>query len=126
SVVSWVFTVANWSTPDPIRIGIDNPSAQNSGYFGTVNFGGWALDVDTPIASVQVAVDGTPVGIAAYGGSRPDACAKNGNPPGCPNVGWGIDLDTTLFADGDHTLDVTAISATGQRSTSSASFTIIN
>ncbi|HEX3681976.1 MAG TPA: hypothetical protein VHU83_05485 [Bryobacteraceae bacterium] len=126
SVVSWVFTVANWSTPDPIRIGIDTPSAQSSGYFGTVIFGGWALDVNTPIVTVQVAVDGTPVGTAAYGGSRPDACAANGNPPGCPNVGWDIGVDTTQFANGAHTLDVTAISATGQRSTSTASFTTIN
>ena len=126
SVVSWIFTVANWSTPDPIRIGIDNPSAQSSGYFGTVIFGGWALDVNTPITTVEVAVDGTPVGTAAYGGSRPDACAANGNPPGCPNVGWDIGVDTTQFPDGAHTLDVTAISATGQRSTSTASFTTIN
>ena len=126
AVVSWVFTVANWSTPDPIRIGIDTPSAQNSGYFGTVLFGGWALDVDTPISTVQVAVDGTPVGTAAYGGSRPDACATNGNPPGCPNVGWNIGVDTTQFADGAHTLQVTAVSATGQRSTATAPFSIIN
>jgi hypothetical protein len=126
SVVSWIFTVANWATPDPIRIAIDTPGAQNSGFFGSVYFGGWALDVDTPITSVQVAIDGTPVGVASYGASRPDACAANGNPPGCPNVGWNIGIDTTLFADGSHTLDVTAISATGQRSTATAAFSIIN
>jgi hypothetical protein len=45
---------------------------------------------------------------------------------GCPNVGWNINVDTTQFADGDHTVEVTAISATGQRSTASATFAIIN
>lgn len=126
SVVSWIFTVINWALPDAFRIGIDTPSAQNSGYFGTVTFGGWALDINTPIISVEVAVDGISVGAAAYGGYRPDACAVNNNAPGCPNVGWNIGIDTTQFADGQHTLDVTAVSATGQRSTSSATFSIIN
>lgn len=126
SVVSWIFTVANWSAPDAFRIGIDSPSPQNSGYFGTVTFGGWAVDLNAPISSVEIAVDGIPVGTAAYGGSRPDACATNGNPPGCPNVGWNISVDTTQFADGTHTVQVTAISATGQRSTSTTTFATIN
>ena len=126
SVVSWIFTVANWTAPPRIRVAIDVPGQQNPAFFGTVNFGGWALDLDTPISSVQVAIDGTPVGTAVYGGSRPDACAVNGNPPGCPNVAWNIGIDTTLFSDGSHTLEVTAISATGQRATSTATFSIVN
>jgi len=126
SVVGWVFEAINWSLPDAFRIGIDTPNSQNTGYFGTVAFGGWALDINTPISSVEVAVDGISVGTAAYGGYRPDACAASHNPPGCPNVGWNIGIDTTQFADGEHTLDVTAVSATGQRSTASAAFTIIN
>lgn len=126
SVVSWVFDAINWSVPNAFRIGIDTPNAQNTGYFGTAAFGGWALDINTPISSVEISVDGVPVGTAAYGGYRPDACAANGNPPGCPNVGWNIGLDTTQFADGEHTLEVTAVSATGQRSTTSATFSIVN
>lgn len=126
SIVSWVFTVGNWSTANTFRIGIDSPNAKGSPYFGTVNFGGWALNPNLAITSVQVAVDGVSLGSATYGGVRADACAANGNAPGCPNVGWNLTVDTTQFPNGTHTVDVTAIAADGQTSTSTNTFTTSN
>jgi uncharacterized protein (TIGR03437 family) len=128
AVVSFVFTVANWSTADPTRVDIDSPSASISSYFGTVDFGGWALDPIAAISSVQVSVDGFPLGPATYGGNRQDACNAYGNnpPPGCPDVGWNLVVDTTQFPNGTHTLAVTAITTTGQSSTSTTTFNIVN
>ncbi len=129
-VVNWVFTVANWSTSNAFRIAIDSPSSQGGPYFGEVNFGGWALNLNLAISSVQVAVDGVSVGSAAYGGNRADACASkangSGTAPGCPNVGWNISVDATQFANGPHTVEVTAIGANGQTSTTSGTFSTNN
>ena len=51
---------------------------------------GWAIDntsaVGTAVGGVQVNVDGTLVGTAAYGLSRPDVCAVYPGRPGSPNV----------------------------------------
>ena len=70
---------------------IDAP-AQGSAVSGAVTVSGWAVDnasvVGTAISSVQVKVDGTVVGTATYGSSRPDVCAVYPGRPGCPNVGY--------------------------------------
>lgn len=127
-VAGFVFSVANWSTDNPMQIAIDSPNSRVSVYFGTVDFGGWALNPNAAIAGVDVSIDGFPLGPATYGGNRPDACAAWGNnqPPGCPNVGWNLEVDTTQFPNGSHTVAVTATTARGQSSTSTATFDIQN
>jgi hypothetical protein len=128
STAAFVFSVANWSTGDPTRIAIDSPNASFSVYFGTVDFGGWALDPIAAIASVEVSIDGFPLGPATYGGNRQDACNGYGNnpPPGCPDVGWNLMVDTTQYANGAHTVAVTAVTTRGQSATVTASFNIQN
>jgi uncharacterized protein (TIGR03437 family) len=128
AVVAFVFSVANWSTGDPTKIAIDSPSPTISSYFGIVDFGGWALDPYSAVASVQVAIDGFPLGAATYGGNRQDACNAYGNnpPPGCPDVGWNLPVDTTQYSNGTHTLAVTAITTNGQSSTATATFNLEN
>ena len=70
---------------------IDAPTA-GSTVSGTVAVAGWAIDntsaVGTAISTVEVKVDGTVVGFATYGLSRPDVCAVYPGRPGCPNVGY--------------------------------------
>lgn len=127
SVVSWVFTVGNWSSSaNAFRMSIDTPSPQTPPYFGSAIFGGWALNLAAPIAQVLVSIDGTPIGSAAYGGSRPDACASSSNAPGCPDVGWSITVDTTQIANGSHTVAITPVTADGQSSTATATFSVSN
>ncbi|MDQ2841825.1 MAG: hypothetical protein M3Y72_12460 [Acidobacteriota bacterium] len=120
------FTVANWSTANPMKISIDIPNAQSAPFSGVAAWGGWALDDQSAITDVVISIDGASVGSAAYGGNRPDVCAVFPGRAGCPNVGWNISFDTASLADGPHTLDLTAISAGGQNTTATASFQVAN
>src|SRR5207253_2329701 len=103
---------------------IDAPAA-GSTVSGTVTVVGWAIDnssaVGTAISSVQVKVDGTIVGAATYGLSRPDVCAVYPGRPGCPNVGYSFSLDTSTLTVGSHTITVTATDSDTSRDSGSAS-----
>jgi len=122
------FTVANSYASSPILDYIDVPNASTATLSGVQSFSGWALDQNTSIADVSVAVDGVPFGTAAYGGLRPDVCAAYPQYAGCPAgaVGWFFAMDTTLLANGSHTLAVTAASSDGLYHTVSATFTTAN
>ena len=78
---------------------------------GTVTVSGWALDTGsagTAIASVVIQVDGTTVGGANMGISRPDVCQVNPSMPGCPNVGWAYSLNTASLSPGPHSITAIA------------------
>jgi hypothetical protein len=120
------FTVANWSTGNPMRIDIDTPNSRSAPFSGPVVFGGWAISEIAAIGSLNVAIDGVPVGSGNYGGVRTDVCAVFSGRAGCPNVGWDIALDTTMLTNGTHTLAVTATSSGGQSSTATSTFNVSN
>jgi Bacterial Ig domain len=123
---SAAFTVANFTNVNPMRITVDSP-APSKYYSGAVVVYGWAIDDTSAISSVSVAVDGVPQSPGAtYGQSRGDVCGVYPGRAGCPNVGWSITLDTTLFSNGIHTLAVTATTPFGQSSTTNTSFAIVN
>ncbi len=76
-------------------------------YHGTVTTVGWALDWEG-VQSIQILVDGHPVGNATYGFPRPDVFQLSYY-PGYPSVGapgWQFPLDTTKLSNGEHFLDV--------------------
>jgi hypothetical protein len=121
------FTVANYSTANPMKIFVETPVNTTAyGIFGTINIAGWAIDGNSPIAAINIAIDGVPVGNANYGLSRTDVCIAYPGRPGCPNVGWTFFYDTTLIPNGNHTLDITGVTATGQTSTVSQQFSVAN
>ncbi len=93
---------------------------------GTVTVSGWAIDASggTPIASVQVAVDGVVAGTATYGVVRTDICSTYPGRPGCPNVGYTFSLDTTKYSLGSHVISVTATDSDGTPDSGSASSTV--
>jgi Bacterial Ig domain len=116
----------NVQNPPP-TVDIDTPTP-GSTVSGTVAVSGWALDnssvVGTAISSVQVKVDGTVVGTATYGFSRPDVCAVLAGRPGCPNVGYSYSLDTSSLSPGSHTITVTATDSDGSPDSGSASVSV--
>jgi hypothetical protein len=100
-------TVAN----GPPNVYIDSPTP-GSVVSGVVAVSGWSLDttsaVGTAISGVQVKVDGTIVGTATYGISRPDVCGAYSGRAGCPNVGFTFTLNTSSLSPGAHQLTATA------------------
>lgn len=119
--------VNQWSgSASNILTSIDVPGAKQPAFSGLVQFAGWAFSKTSIIPTVTFAVDGIPYGAAIYGSSRTDVCSAFHNPPGCPDVGWSFLLDTTMLADGPHSLDITAISSTGQSYSTSSRFAISN
>lgn len=107
------------------RISIDAPNPASAPLSGFAAFGGWALNTSSPLATVQVLVDGVANGYAMYGGARADACAKLPS-AGCPNVGWNYLLDTSTLGNGPHALQITVVAANGERASSGALFTVSN
>jgi len=61
------------------------------------------LNDNAAITGVAISFDGVSYGNAVYGVARPDVCLAYPKRAGCPNVGWGYLLDTTLLANGSHT-----------------------
>ena len=111
----------------PPTVWIDAP-ASGATVSGTVSISGWAVDnataVGTAISNVQVKVDGTVVGTATYGSSRPDVCAVYPGRPGCPNVGYSYSLNTTTLSVGTHTITVAATDSDATPLTGSSSVTV--
>jgi hypothetical protein len=114
--------------PMPPSIHIDFP-AQGNSVSGTVSLSGWAVDntsfIGTAIGSVQVLVDGQPVGIATYGVNRPDVCAAYPGRPGCPNVGFAFEWNTAGLSSGTHTVTVSATDTDATPDTGAANVSVI-
>jgi hypothetical protein len=88
---------------------VDSPVA-NAQVSGTINVGGWAFD-DTAVSHVDVFVDGQSAGSANYGGSRPDVA--NDWPHAPSAIGYNFPLQTTLYANGPHIVEVRAVDSSG-------------
>lgn len=128
AVASSTFKVDNWTgSGNPVTVNIDTPGSSSAALAGpSVMLGGWAIDSQALIAAVIIGIDGVPFGSANYGVNRLDVCAVYPNQPNCPYVGWNYPLNTTLLADGTHTLDVTVLTVDGQNYTTSSSFSVAN
>jgi sugar lactone lactonase YvrE len=119
--------VVNVTSIGPPSVWIDSPVA-GAAVSGTITVNGWAMDnraaVGTAIGSVQVFVDGTAVGNATYGLSRPDVCYVYPGRPGCPNVGFSFALNTATLTPGSHTIMVTATDSDNTPDTGSATVVV--
>jgi len=77
-------------------------TSDNSGS-GIFSLVGWALASDG-IAAVDILVDGTVDGRAAYGRSRPGVTARFPGFPDSAHPGWVYGLDTTHYLNGQHSI----------------------
>jgi hypothetical protein len=106
----------------PPLLNLESP-ASGANISGQVIVSGWAIDNLTPVASVQIKVDGNLAGNAAFT-ARPDVCAAYGGKPGCPNVGFSYTLNTAAYSNGTHTITVGATDADATPLTSVNSVTV--
>jgi hypothetical protein len=89
---------------------------------------GWATDPNR-VLSLAFTLDGVPLALNApyfYGVGRSDVCAVHPGDPGCPNIGFAATFNTTRFASGAHTLQVSATDAAGNVATFNRAFSINN
>ena len=77
---------------------------------GVVPVAGWVLD-DVGVVRVEVLVDGTLVGQASYGSSRPDVATVFLHAP--EQIGFSYLLDSARYADGPHQLQIRATDKAG-------------
>lgn len=84
----------------------------NSGA-GVLPLHGWALD-DNGIQAVDILVDGVVVGRANYGRARAGVAAQFPGFPDSALAGWGFELDTSRFLNGQHTVTVRIRSKAGE------------
>lgn len=79
---------------------------------------GYAYSYDLRIVEVDVIVDGTTYGQAAYGLRRDDICATlNPRPLNCPNIGFSFTLNSItglLLPNGQHSLQVRILDESGR------------
>ena len=89
---------------------LEEPASGATVSGNSVQLGGWVIGT-SPIASVQILVDGSSLGNAAYGLSRPDL--PEALPGQSKDVGFDYSLDSTKFANGAHNLSVKATDQNG-------------
>lgn len=107
---------------------LDTPASDET-ISGTYTVAGWALVDGGPIDRVEIYLDGEHIGDAVYGVPRPDVAADYPGRDGEPNFGYSLQLDTTLYSNGPHTLSAAAFSLSGNQGylfPETLSFTIDN
>ena len=77
-------------------------------YHDGIQVTGWALDWEG-ISSIKVLVDGHFIGFASGGIARPDITSAYPGYPESAAPGWQFFLDTTLFSNGEHFIDVIVV-----------------
>jgi hypothetical protein len=82
---------------------------------GTVVFQGWAGAEFSSVASVEIIVDGTTVGLAQYGFPRPDVQAQYPFFRNILNSGWRFTFDTTKLRNERHRLTVRVVDIIGNK-----------
>jgi hypothetical protein len=93
---------------------VDAP-ADGAEVSGNVDVSGWAVD-DRGLDRIEVRVDGSKIGEARYGNSRPDVERNYPGLPNSPDYGYTFQLDPGALAVGAHEITVVAIDEAGNTS----------
>ena len=100
--------------PVPPKAWIDIPRA-DSILSGKVTVAGWAYNEELGVESIEIMLDGQAVAKANYGLLRGDvASALNvQTDPNTPNLGFEVEIDTTLIENGNHWLELILVNGQG-------------
>ncbi|HWP96379.1 MAG TPA: Ig-like domain-containing protein, partial [Syntrophomonadaceae bacterium] len=107
----------------PSKAYIDAPASGATISTNNYTVKGWFVD-SAGVSKVEILIDGSKVGVAEYGGSRPDVQKVHPDYVNSANSGFQYNLDTSGLANGNHTLTARAINSDGKASTKKVSFTI--
>ncbi|MDR3519369.1 MAG: hypothetical protein P4L63_00555 [Candidatus Pacebacteria bacterium] len=105
----------------------DNASPNPVYNNGVLSMNGWAADIQdgAPVSSVQIYIDGTSIGNATLGGSRPDVLAAYPSYPSWVNSGWNMNYTIPAsLSTGSHTAKAVASDKEGLSSTFTYNFTV--
>lgn len=102
--------------PFPSVAWIDSPQA-DARLSGSLQVSGWAYNEDIGVASVELLIDGEIVKALDYGITRDDVVSVQGvtTDPNRPRLGFGGDLDSSLFDNGRHSLAVRIVNKAGSQ-----------
>ncbi len=121
--ISTTRTVHVVSNPEMV---VDRPVATATVSGTAAEISGWATDPNR-VTSLTVKLDGMVTIPVTYGTSRPDVCqAVPVSDSNCPNVGFRATFNSTLYANGSHTIVVVATDGTGKETSRTINFTISN
>lgn len=83
---------------------------------GLINAHGWAVDPEdgSPVATVKILLDGSPIGSAVLGGSRPDVASAYNN-PAYGNSGWAFTGSIRNASVGSHTITAAVYDSSGNQ-----------
>ncbi|MEO8126802.1 MAG: M36 family metallopeptidase [Bryobacteraceae bacterium] len=102
--VSVAVTVNNPPTSPPA--GTLASPANNATISGTIHIGGLAYDSTGQALTVDLLIDGETRASVPYGTARTAECGALADVKLCPNIGFDLDFDTRVLANGAHTLGV--------------------
>ncbi|HEX4495306.1 MAG TPA: hypothetical protein VIE43_06525 [Thermoanaerobaculia bacterium] len=111
ALMSVLSAAAGWAAPPFGSFGGIVGGGNSGG--GLLPLTGWALD-DNGILAVDVLVDGLVATRAFYGRARAGVSARFPNYPDSANPGWGVQLDTTHYLNGVHTVAIRLKSRAGE------------
>ncbi len=107
----------------PSKAYIDAPASGETISTNNYTVKGWFID-SAGVSKVEILIDGNKVGVAAYGGSRPDVQKVHPDYDNSANSGFQYSLDTSGLANGAHTLTAVETNSAGKTSNKKVSFTI--
>ncbi len=102
------YTIANFRAsvaPLSQMIGMLESPRNGAMVSGITTIHGWALS-EKGIAKVELFIDGSPLGIIPYGGTRKDVQAVYPNFPNAEDSGFGMTFSYSLLSAGDHAIKV--------------------
>ena len=106
--------LAQWLDSNLAPFGWLDEPAPDASLSGVVTVRGWVLD-NKAVSSMAVLVDGGQPTALTVGGSRPDVCRVWPAYPGCPNVGFTGNLDTSGLSECQHLLEIRATDSDGNQ-----------
>lgn len=100
--------------PFPPIAWIDSPQS-GAQLSGIVDVNGWAYNEDIGIDNITLLVDGQPIGLVDYGGSRPDVVEvmRVQSDPNRPNIGYNYSFDSSQLDNGSHQLEIEIVNRLG-------------